>query len=141
MTGLLCSVAAAYFERNPAIRTSVFEWVDWLTEMIFQISAVLAFIIGFCVIIYAYSKQEGGVMSDEHRRVSAIGVFCVFVLSLGFPIILVDDVARFLISVLGAIAPGLAPRTYFLLSTSVFGTLTLIWFLDACRRRLRPTRS
>jgi hypothetical protein len=65
----------------------------------------------------------------------------VFVLSLGFPIILVDDAVRLLISVLGAIAPDLAPRTYFLLSTSVFGMLTLLWFLDACRRRLRPTGS
>lgn len=139
--GLALTVAAGVVRSDPALERRLAAVVGWLVEAVFQVSAVLAFLVGLSVIVYSQWNRYRGETAERVHRLTAIGVLAVFVLSLGLTLVLIEDLVAFAGTLFAAVGPDLPPRLSFYAGLAVFGTLTLVGVADACRRRLGSRRA
>lgn len=134
--GLVLTVTFGAVRSNPGLERTLASVLSLLVEVVFQVSAILIFVIGLAVIVYSQWKQGRGGGERAHR-LTAIGVLAVFVLSFGLVLVVVEPAAALLGRVLSSVGPDVAPRVYFYGSLAFFGALTLVWLVDVCRRGVR----
>lgn len=133
--GLLVTVLAGIVQRSPGLAATAAWLADLFVAVSFRIAVVSVFCLGFAVIVYSAYHQRTGTVDEQAARRIAYGVAGVLALSLFFPLVVIDDVAALVASVLdraGVSVPGIV---FFAASLVVFGTLTLVGLVDAVRRR------
>lgn len=135
--GLLVSLFAAFVHETPGVAEFLLWFLTTAMEILFLGAVVLAFLVGFAVIIYSHRKQRQGDVSERVHHITGIGVCSVLGLSLAFPVVLIDDILRLLGPLLGQYGPGVPTSTYFYASVTLFGAMTFIRVLDVVTRRLR----
>lgn len=140
ISGLVLTVVAAFIRTDPNAGYWFSRIASLLVEVLFQVTIVAAFLVGLAVIVYSQWKHGRGELTENVQERTAVGVLAVFVLSLGFPLVLIDDIARLVVSAVEGVGPSVSPEAYFLISMTVFGLLTLVGVLGVVRRRIRLRR-
>jgi hypothetical protein len=131
------SVLAAFVHETPGAAEFLLWFFTTAMEILFLAAVVLAFLVGFAVIIYSHRKQRADDVSERVHHVTGLGVCSVLALSLVFPIVVVDDILRILGPLFARYGPGVPMSTYFYASITLFGAMTFVRVLDVVTRRLR----
>ncbi|SDF17355.1 hypothetical protein [Halorientalis regularis] len=135
VAGLLLTLLAGVLETSPGLAATAAWAAELFIFVSFRIAAVAVFCLGFAVIVYsAYHQRRGSVDEATARRIS-FGVAGVLVLSLFFPLVVLDDLAVLAGGVLRRAGVDPDGITVFYASLAVFGSLTLVGLVDAVRRR------
>jgi hypothetical protein len=135
--GLVLTGLAGVLYRNPSLLEQFAAVAVVVAELVFQVAAVGIFVIGLGILLYTHLQRRNGGMTEEALQRTSVGVLCVFVLSLGLPFVLLDDLALALLDVFENSNSDLPVQTFFLVGMGVFAVLTLVWLVDAFTRRVR----